>query len=117
MSKHLAQFFQAWGEADADLRMSLLAGALTPDASYSDPRSGDRLSGIDAIAGYVSMFSANAPGWTASLVTTDTINGYIRATVAFGGPGPDGKRMEQTGTYFVDTQTDGHITMLAGFAG
>ena len=43
------------------------------------------------------MFSANAPGWTAKVVKTDEVGGAVRATVAFGGMGPDGKEMVQHG--------------------
>ena len=83
----------------------------------SDPRSGARLDTVGAIAEYVSMFSASAPGWTAKVVKSDEVNGYIRAVVAFGGTGPDGNEMVQHGTYFADTDNDGKLTLIAGFVG
>jgi len=116
MSDATHTFFEAWGTADADARATLIANATRPDVTYSDPRSGDRLSGQDAVADYVGMFSANAPGWTASVVSQDEVNGYIRAIVAFGGKGPDGSDMVQHGTYFCDV-IDGKLAMIAGFVG
>ena len=62
------------------------------------------------------MFSANAPGWTAKVVTMSETAGSIRATVAFGGQGPDGSEMVQHGQYFADM--DGNkIARMVGFAG
>ena len=40
----------------------------------------------------------------------------IRATVAFGGMGPDGKEMIQLGQYFVETES-GLISRMVGFVG
>lgn len=117
MSDALTTFFDAWGEADATKRADMIANATTPDATYSDPRSGARLTGHDAIAEYVGMFSANAPGWTAIVKSVDTVNGYIRSAVAFGGMGPDGTEMTQHGTYFSEVNDDGKLTMIAGFIG
>ncbi|SLN26077.1 nuclear transport factor 2 family protein [Pseudooctadecabacter jejudonensis] len=117
MDDALATFFASWGEADADARKAMIAKAIADGFTYSDPRSGGRLSGLDAVADYVGMFSANAPGWTASVDTADTVNDYTRATVAFGGKGPDGSDMIQHGTYFADTNADGKLVMLAGFVG
>jgi hypothetical protein len=116
MSDALNTFFEAWGTADADARKGLIKDACSPDVSYSDPRSGARLSGLGAVADYVGMFSANAPGWTAKVVSADEINGYLRAIVAFGGMGPDGSEMVQHGSYFCDT-ADGKLSMIAGFVG
>ena len=117
MANATETFFEAWGTADAAERAKLIAGATTLDVTYSDPRSGARLNGQDAVAEYVAMFSANAPGWTASVVSADTVNGYVRAIVAFGGMGPDGSEMVQHGTYFCDTDADGKLSMIAGFVG
>ena len=116
MSAAINTFFEAWGTADADARLGLIKDACTPDVSYSDPRSGARLSGLDAVADYVGMFSANAPGWTAKVVSSDEVNGYLSAIVAFGGMGPDRSDMVQHGTYFCDT-SDGKLSMIAGFIG
>lgn len=117
MSDALATFFASWSETDADARQAMIAKALIADCTYSDPRSGGRLSGVDAISDYVGQFSANAPGWAASVDKADEVNDYIRATVAFGGKGPDGSDLVQHGTYFADTNDDGRLTMLAGFVG
>lgn len=117
MTKSLDDFFAAWSETDAEARMALIAGATTTDATYSDPRSGGRLAGQEAMAEYVGMFSANAPGWTAEVVKSDEVNGYARALVKFGGKGPDGQDMAQHGTYFADLDDTGMIVALAGFVG
>lgn len=113
----LDTFFAAWSETDPGKRADLIGQAIAEGFTYSDPRSGARLDGLGPTADYVGNFSANAPGWTASVETEDAVNGYLRATVRFGGMGPDGKEMSQTGTYFADTDEDGKLTLLAGFAG
>ena len=117
MADALSTFFGAWSETDAAARTSAIAEALADGAIYSDPRSGERLTTLDAISDYVGNFSANAPGWTARVVNADEINGYIRAIVAFGGTGPDGSDMVQHGTYFAEAGADGKLTLLAGFVG
>lgn len=117
MTNALTDFFAAWGEPDAAARTALITGAVSDDFTYSDPRSGARLSGLSAVAEYVGMFSANAPGWAATVDTVDEVNGYLRAKIAFGGKGPDGSDMVQHGTYFGETDDAGKLTMLAGFVG
>ena len=117
MSERLERFFGAWGEADDGARMAALEDALAPGFTYSDPRSNGRVSDIGALNDYLAAFTANAPGWTASVVRSDTVNGYTRALVAFGGPGPDGAKMVQHGTYFAETDDMGRIETLAGFVG
>ena len=102
-------------ESDAD-RLAAITEAYAVDGSYADPRSPGVLTGAGAIAEYVNMFSANAPGWTASVVKSDEIAGSVRATVAFGGMGPDGNEMVQHGQYFVDMDGD-KITRMVGFVG
>jgi len=62
------------------------------------------------------MFSANALGWSASVIGSDTPAGMTRVTVAFGGMGPDGKQMVQLGQYFVETDGD-LISRMVGFFG
>ena len=109
-------FFDAWGEADADTRATMLASVTTDTTVYSDPRSGGDLTGSEAIGAYVGMFSANAPGWTATVENESEVNGYHRLRVAFGGMGPDGNQMVQHGTYF-GTLSGDTITLLAGFVG
>jgi hypothetical protein len=116
MSDALITFFDAWSVTDATERSEKIAASCSPNISYSDPRSGDRLTGHAAVSDYVGIFSANAPGWTASVVSSDEVNGYARTVVAFGGKGPDGSEMVQHGTYFSDA-TDGKLSMIAGFVG
>lgn len=115
MKSVIETFFEAWAVADASARAEMIAGTLAPDATYSDPRSGGRLTG-DAIAEYVSAFSANAPGWTANVEHVSDVNGYFRVRVAFGGQGPVGAMMIQHGTYFVDAGDNG-LKTIAGFVG
>lgn len=73
---------------------------------YNDPRAPETLKGIEALSHYfamfsVAMFSANAPGWSARVVKSDTIPSVTRVTVAFGGTSPDGSQQVQLGQYFV----------------
>ncbi|MEM1301747.1 MAG: nuclear transport factor 2 family protein [Pseudomonadota bacterium] len=117
MTSALDTFFSAWSETDAARRTALIEEAIAETFSYSDPRSGGRLTGIDAISEYVGAFSANAPGWTATADSADDVNGYIRAVIAFGGMGPDGQQMTQHGTYFAEIDTEDRLTLLAGFVG
>ena len=117
MTKAIEDFFSAWSMQDPDAQASLITQCVAQGGTYSDPRSGARLSGPTAIAEYVSMFSANAPGWSAEITESDTINNYTRAIVKFGGKGPDGQDMAQYGTYFVDLDENGLIVAMAGFVG
>ena len=116
MSAVFDTFFGAWGESDADARAAAVASVTSAASIYSDPRSGGDLVGPEAIAGYVSAFSENAPGWTASVDNVSEVNGYFRLKVAFGGKGPDGQDMVQHGTYFGTLEGD-RIALLAGFVG
>lgn len=113
----LNTFFVAWSETDADYRMAAIVASMADGGTYSDPRSNARLSGHDAISHYVGQFSANAPGWAATVEKADEVNGYIRAIAAFGGMGPDGAEMVQHGTYFAEVDPNGKLTCLAGFVG
>lgn len=116
ISEPLQTFFSAWSMTDAEARAATLARSLADRATYADPRSEGVLRGLDAISAYVGMFSANAPGWTAEVVISDTIGDMTRATVAFGGMGPDGGQMVQHGQYFANV-SDGKITAMTGFVG
>ena len=49
--------------------------------------------------------------------SVDEVNGYAKAIVSFGGPGPDGQNMAQLGTYFVEADEAGSLVALAGFVG
>ncbi|MGH1577262.1 nuclear transport factor 2 family protein [Planktotalea sp.] len=109
-------FFNAWGMNSDNERAQAIASVYAKNGGYADPRSQTLLQGPDAITEYVNMFSANAPGWSAKVIKTDVIEGSVRATVAFGGIGPDGNEMVQHGQYFVDM--DGElITRMIGFVG
>ncbi|WP_377508638.1 molecular chaperone GroEL [Octadecabacter sp. R77987] len=117
MSDAITTFFRAWSETDPTARRALIDDSFAPGGIYSDPRSGARLDDHGAISDYVGMFSANAPGWTASVEKSDDVNGYHRAIIAFGGKGPDGTEMVQHGSYFATLDDGGKLTLLAGFAG
>ena len=116
MSDSVAIFFSAWQLDSADARLEKIKSSVTVNVRYDDPRTPQTVEGIDALNDYVGMFSANAPGWTAKVVQSSSTAGMIRATVAFGGVGPDGKEMEQLGQYFVETEGD-LISRIVGFVG
>lgn len=116
MSDSIAQFFSAWQITSAEDRRATIASAVCENIQYSDPRTQEPITTIDALSDYIGEFSANAPGWSAHVVAQDTITGTTRATIAFGGPGPDGKTAEQLGQYFVEFDGE-QITRMVGFAG
>ena len=116
MSDLIKTFFDAWEINDAESRMEKVSAAVSDDVVYDDPRTPETIKGIDALCEYVGMFSANAPGWTAKVEKSDTVAGMMRATVAFGGAGPDGNQMVQYGQYFVEVN-DGLISKMVGFVG
>lgn len=109
-------FFSSWGMSDDAERAAAIASVYTAKGTYADPRSQGALTGPQDIAGYVNMFAANAPGWTARVVKSDTIADCTRVAVAFGGMGPDGTEMVQHGQYFV-TFDAGMIASMTGFVG
>jgi len=116
MSDAISTFFGAWELTDAEARLAKITDSCSSDIQYSDPRSPETLQGINAVNEYVGMFSANAPGWSASVINADTTAGMTRATVAFGGKGPDGKDMVQHGQYFVEHDGE-KISRMVGFVG
>jgi len=116
MAGVIERFFEAWSMTDEAERRDTISEVFESSGQYADPRSPDVLVGHDAIADYVAMFSANAPGWTARVVKSDRTAGLTRATVAFGGKGPDGSEMIQHGQYFAETN-DERIERLIGFVG
>lgn len=116
MADPISTFFDAWQLESADARLEKITSAVTTNIQYDDPRTQQTVNGIDALNEYVGMFSANAPGWTAKVIGADTTAGITRATVAFGGMGPDGKEMVQHGQYFVETEDD-LISRMVGFVG
>ena len=105
-------FFAAWGMVEADERAAAIREAVADGVSYADPRTDAPLIGADALSDYVGMFTQAAPGATANVVKSDTIQGMTRATVAFRMP----NGMEQHGQYFVEP-SDGPITRMVGFVG
>ena len=116
MDTLISAFFDAWSITDAENRAAKIASAVSDSIQYDDPRTPATITGISKLADYVGMFSANAPGWTAKLVKADSIAGTTRATIAFGGMGPDGKEMVQLGQYFIEYK-DEKISRMVGFAG
>ena len=116
MSDPISTFFGAWQLESADARLEKITSAVTANIQYDDPRTPQTVIGIDALNEYVGMFSANAPGWSAKVIGSNTTAGMTRATVAFGGMGPDGSEMVQLGQYFVES--DGElISRMVGFVG
>ncbi|PUB16364.1 nuclear transport factor 2 family protein [Yoonia sediminilitoris] len=113
MTDKTEAFFEAWGMTDAADRLAALQAAVTSDASYADPRTDAPLSGPEAIAAYVGMFSQAAPGAVAEVVHTDTRDGVTRATIAFKMP----NGMEQMGQYFIEHDAVGLICRMVGFVG
>lgn len=106
-------FFRAWGEADADARATLIRSAMAPEFSYADPRTEAALTSANALIDYVGMFNQAAPGATAKAVSISTTSGMHRATVEFAMP----NGMVQMGQYFIETDAQGLLTRLTGFAG
>lgn len=116
MSDSITTFFAAWQLQAADARLEKISSAVTANVKYDDPRTTQTIKGVDALSDYVGMFSDNAPGWSATVLSSDVIAGVSRATVAFGGVGPDGKDMVQHGQYFVEKKGD-LISRMVGFVG
>ena len=112
----ISTFFSAWQISEEDSRANTIKSAVIPEVEYHDPRTPERINDADALCAYVGMFNANAPGWKAEVVKSDTIGKYTRVTVAFGGLGPDGKQLVQHGQYFVEL-LDNRIANMTGFAG
>lgn len=116
MSDPISTFFDAWQLADAGARLEKITRSVTANIQYDDPRTADTVNGINDLNEYVGMFSANAPGWSAKVVASATTAGMTRATVAFGGVGPDGNELVQLGQYFVETEGE-LISRMVGFVG
>jgi len=116
MADPIATFFDAWQHKEAAVRLDNINQSVTENVRYDDPRTSQTIEGKASLNEYVGMFSANAPGWSATVTSSDTIAGVTRATVAFGGKGPDGKDMIQYGQYFIEID-GGLISRMVGFAG
>ncbi|MBX2846855.1 MAG: hypothetical protein KTR16_00935 [Acidiferrobacterales bacterium] len=116
MSDCINTFFEAWQLEVAQDRLATINRAVIEGVHYADPRTPEPIVGVEALHNYVAMFSANAPGWSASVVKSDTISDVTRVTVAFGGKGPDGSMQIQHGQYFVEKDGD-KISRMVGFVG
>lgn len=116
MSDPISIFFEAWQIEDAKKRLEKITQSSAEDIQYKDPRTPNTLVGIDALSEYVGMFSANAPGWSANVVKSDSIGEMTRTTVAFSGLGPDGSKTVQHGQYFIEKHND-LISRMYGFVG
>ncbi|WP_372885839.1 molecular chaperone GroEL [Shimia sp.] len=113
MSQAIERFFEAWGEPDAATRARHLRAAISPDISYADPRTPDRLTDPEALIAYVAMYTQYAPGATARVVALSETLALFRATVEF--RMSDGKT--QLGQYFIECDDDARPTRMIGFAG
>ena len=113
MSHAIESFFAAWGETDANTRTDMMRAAVSPDFSYLDPRTPEPVTELDALAGYVEMYTQYAPGATAAVVSQSTTQGHHRATVEF--------RMAdgtvQLGQYFIECDAEDRPARLIGFVG
>ena len=116
MPDSITTFFEAWQIEGAESRFAKITSAVTEHVQYYDPRTPEALHGIKALSNYVAMFSANALGWSAKVVKSDTTASVNRVTVAFGGIGPDGSQQVQLGQYFVEKDGD-LISRMVGFVG
>ena len=116
MTDQIDTFFGAWHLDSREERLEKITNAVASSIVYIDPRTPEPITGISALSDYVGMFAANAPGWSAQVLVSDTIAGITRATVAFIGKGPDGKEQTQLGQYFIES--DGNlISRMVGFVG
>lgn len=116
MTDCITIFFEAWQIQEAEVRLTKLNSSVTESIQYDDPRTPETVNGIAALNNYLGMFSANAPGWSAKVIKTDTVAGVTRATVSFGGVGPDGSEQIQLGQYFVEKDGD-LVSRMVGFVG
>ncbi len=116
MTDQIDTFFSAWQIDTREDRLEKITTTVSADILYVDPRTPEPITSVSALAEYVGMFSANAPGWSAKVVKSDTIGGITRATVAFSGKGPDGTEQTQLGQYFVESDGD-LISRMVGFVG
>ena len=116
MNDQIDTFFDAWQLESGEERLEKITNSVASRIVYVDPRTPEPITSISALSEYVGMFSANAPGWSAKVVASDTIAGMTRATVAFSGKGPDGTVQTQLGQYFVELDGD-LISRMVGFVG
>ena len=106
MSDCIETFFDAWQVDDAELRLAKIKSSVAETIRYNDPRTPETVIGIEALNSYVGMFSANAPGWTAKVIKSDSTADLTRVTVAFSGKGPDNSEQVQLGQYFCGKKSE-----------
>ncbi|MCR9279427.1 MAG: hypothetical protein NXH85_15835 [Pseudomonadaceae bacterium] len=116
MTDPIDNFFGAWQIESPEERLEKIMSSVAPSIVYVDPRTPDPITSIADLSEYVGEFSANAPGWSAKVVVSDTIAGTTRATVAFSGNGPDGSEQTQLGQYFIEADGD-LLSRIIGFVG
>jgi hypothetical protein len=116
MTDQINTFFSAWQLESREERLKIITDAVASSIVYVDPRTPEPITSISALNEYLGAFSANAPGWSAKVMASDTIAGVTRATVAFSGKGPDGNEQMQLGQYFVESDGD-MISRMVGFVG
>ena len=116
MSDPIATFFAAWQQSDSDTRHATISSTVIDSVHYHDPRTPETITNVNGLVDYVGMFSTNAPGWSAKVIKSDTTADVTRVTVAFGGPGPEGKQMMQHGQYFIEMEGE-LISRMIGFVG
>jgi len=116
MTDQIDAFFGAWQLESQEERLERITAAVVSSIVYVDPQTPEPITSVGALCEYVGKFSANAPGWSAKVVVSDTIAGMTRATVAFSGKGPDGTEQTQLGQYFVASDGD-LISRMVGFVG
>jgi uncharacterized protein YozE (UPF0346 family) len=116
MTDVIKDFFAAWQIVSDQERLKQISKTVSADVEYDDPRTPQTIKGFESLSEYVGMFSKSAPGWTATVILSDTVANKTRVTVSFAGKGQDGNDMEQLGQYFVEVQ-GGFIYRMIGFAG
>ncbi|MEM9397278.1 MAG: hypothetical protein AAF991_07345 [Pseudomonadota bacterium] len=116
MSDCATSFFDAWRIEDDESRLAKITGAVTENVRYDDPRTPESIIGVPDLNSYVGMFSANAPGWSAKVIKSDSISDCLRVTVAFSGTGPDGTEQVQLGQYFLEEDKE-RLSRIVGFVG
>lgn len=113
MTDTIQNFFDTWGDTDPDRRKTKIAAVMADPFTYADPRSDGAITSLEALTAYVGQFTDMAPGWTATVLQTDTHSGFSRTLVAF----LENGEVRQHGTYFVRHDAAGKLTQLVGFVG
>ena len=116
MTDLIDAFFGAWQLESAEERFERISSVVASTIVYVDPRTPEPITDVNALCDYVGMFSANAPGWSAKVVASDTVGRVTRVTVAFSGKGPEGVEQTQLGQYFIESDGES-ISRMTGFVG